>query len=318
MLRSFFQRLVASSGVVMAGGRFVQGCCPGMPEPMTAEQAVDPVEPRWKALVAACRANDEACVPLCERIVFGDMTPENAGFLECFIRDRGPRETLVHAEYVIYEECSAGRRPPGLLPAKAREGSPVGVWLAEVARMEAASVPAFVLLARDLIAVGAPAAMVRAAIAAAEDEVRHAQVMTALARRHGVEPGAVELVATAPRGLHALALDNAVEGCVREAFAALCATHQAAAARDAGLRDAFARIAIDETRHAALAFAIDAWIAPRLDAAVRADVARARRAAFEELAAAAMVAPEVADAIGWPTPAGTHALLRGARPLFVG
>src|SRR5262249_20637467 len=158
---------------------------------------------------------------------------------------------------------------PGLVPSAAAAGAPAARWLADVARLEAASVPAFVMLARDLIAQGAPAALVRAALRAADDEVRHARVMTALAPGHGAAPPAVVVAPTAPRDRAALALDNAVEGCVREAFAAVCAYHQAAAAPDPSLRDAFAAIAADETAHAALAFAIDAWLAPQLDAATR-------------------------------------------------
>src|SRR5207244_2173225 len=122
--------------------------------------------------------------------------------------------------------------------------------------LEAASVPAFLLLARDLVVHGAPPALVQAALVAADDEVRHAATMAVLARAHGATPPAVELTPTPVRELRALALDNAIEGCVREAFAAACAAHQAGAAADPALRTALAAIAVDEARHAALAFAL--------------------------------------------------------------
>lgn len=64
----------------------------------------------------------------------------------------------------------------------------------------------------------------------------------------------------------------------------MIATWQAVAARDPEIRAAMARIARDETRHAALAFEVDAWLRKRLDPSVRARVAEARRDAFAELA----------------------------------
>ena len=94
------------------------------------------------------------------------------------------------------ERCVGGRRPPGLRAAARVDGGAVGRWLATAADLEAASVPAFVQLARELIAHDAPAALVHAALAAADDEVRHAAAMTALARAHGAEPAPAELDVT--------------------------------------------------------------------------------------------------------------------------
>jgi len=56
----------------------------------------------------------------------------------------------------------------------------------------------------------------------------------------------------------------AVEGCVRETFGALEATFQAKNANDPQIRRVMRRIAEDETRHAALAWRVAAWIEPRL------------------------------------------------------
>lgn len=54
---------------------------------------------------------------------------------------------------------------------------------------------------------------------------------------------------TAPN-LEALALENAVEGCVRETFGALCGGYQAARAADPVVRRTLAQITRDETTHA--------------------------------------------------------------------
>ena len=85
------------------------------------------------------------------------------------------------------------------------------------------------------------------------------------------------------RSLEAVAIENAVEGCVREAYGALVATHQAARAADPVVRLAMAPIAVDETRHAALSCAVDEWARSRLRAAARRRVDRARRDACEAL-----------------------------------
>ena len=59
---------------------------------------------------------------------------------------------------------TCGRRPAGLRPWRVpTRGSSAGRWLAEAAALEAASVPAFRRLARELAAHGAPARLVERA-----------------------------------------------------------------------------------------------------------------------------------------------------------
>ncbi|MBL8720592.1 MAG: hypothetical protein JNL79_31695 [Myxococcales bacterium] len=177
---------------------------------------------------------------------------------------------------------SAGRRPAGFREIAVRASTALGAHLSAMAVLEAASVAAFVALARDLEAHGAPRRLVRAARAAARDERRHAATMTRLAEEHGAVVPAPLVSAPAPRTLFELARDNAVEGCVGETFAALLATHEATHAEPAELRPALAGIARDETEHAVLAHEIHAWARTRLPARsfrhVRAAGLRARRA----------------------------------------
>jgi hypothetical protein len=80
-----------------------------------------------------------------------------------------------------------------------------------------------------------------------------------------------------------VAVENVVEGCVRETFGALLASWQAQHATEPAVRTAMKRIAVDETRHAALAWAIDAWMRERLDEPARRRVERSRRAAARTL-----------------------------------
>ena len=177
-----------------------------------------------------------------------------------------------------------GRRPSGLKRAQHGALSGFGCHLAAAAWLEAASVDAFRLLRRELRAVGAPRRLLRSASRSARDERRHARIAGALARRFGVAVPAVACDVAPPRSLTELAVENAVEGCVRETWGALVALRQAARASDLDVRAAMSRIAPDEVRHAELAWAIDRWLNQRLSVAQRRQVQRARRAAFAELA----------------------------------
>lgn len=206
----------------------------------------------------------------------------------------------------------AGRRPPGLRGRRAeRARSLVGEYFAQAAYLEAASVHAFEHVARELRAHGAPRGLVAAAERSARDEVRHARVMGAFAARHGAAVAEPRTGATPVRSLEEIARENAVEGCVRETYGAVLATWQAARARDAGLRRALRRIAADETRHAALAWAIADWVEGLLDPAGRGRVARARRDARRQLRAevARERHPDLAGYAGLPAAGQARALL---------
>jgi hypothetical protein len=206
--------------------------------------------------------------------------------------------------------CGAaiGRRPQGLQECgPVRGGDAVGASLAEAARLEAASVYAFRRLGTELAAMKAPRSLVRAAERAARDEIRHARVTSRLARRRGAVPGRVLIDRSAPpRSVEAFAIENAVEGCVRECFGALVATRQAARARDPQLAQEMGRIARDETRHAALAWEVARWLSPRLGAESRRRVKEAMIDAVATLRREAAATPsDVALELGLPT--GTEA-----------
>jgi hypothetical protein len=83
--------------------------------------------------------------------------------------------------------------------------------------------------------------------------------MRAWARAHRAKPARVAVSAPVQRSLEQLAVENAVEGCVRETYGALLATWQARAAAEPRVRAMMAAVAVDETRHAQLAWDLDAW-----------------------------------------------------------
>ena len=186
--------------------------------------------------------------------------------------------------YCIGCASAGGRRPAGMRRTNGVQSETIlGAYFAELARLEAASVDAFYILRDELRAHDAPARLVRATGRCARDEARHARVTSRLARAHRGIPRFAKVRAKAPRTLEKLARENAVEGCVRETFGALVAQHQAQNARDPRVARALHRIASDETRHAAVAWAIAAWADARLDVTERKRIARARNRAVRAL-----------------------------------
>jgi hypothetical protein len=177
-----------------------------------------------------------------------------------------------------------GRVPAGLTSrAAAQTRNAFGDHLAQCAHLESASVHAFVRLAEELRAHGAPPTLIERALEAARDEVRHAQVIAALARLHDGLPSEPEVDALPVRSLEEIARENAVEGCVRETYGAIVGAYQAERAADLPLRAAMRRIAADESRHAALSHAVHAWLMPQLDASARERIRDAQHAMLDAL-----------------------------------
>jgi hypothetical protein len=202
----------------------------------------------------------------------------------------------------VYNCGIAGRRPEGLDDVVVSGGCSVGHYFAAQAHLEAASVHAFRTLARELSAHGAPEHLVAAARRALRDEVRHARATRKMALAHGSRPSPVTASRTTTRSLEEIAVENIAEGCVRETYGALLANWQARAAADPAVREMMAAIADDETRHAELAWAVDAWARTKLDAAARRRVREARAAAIAALADEVAVAPSpaLAERLGLP------------------
>ncbi|WP_043710632.1 ferritin-like domain-containing protein [Corallococcus macrosporus] len=210
------------------------------------------------------------------------------------------------------DNCAVGRRPEGLQsPGAVACDDVLGRHFATIAHLEAASIQAFLRLREELALHGADVALQDAALVSALEEVMHTEVSARLAGRHGATPPAPQVDAAAPRSLFAVALDNAVEGCVRETFGALVARHQAMHARDGEVRASMARIAEDETRHAALSWKIDQWAQARLSGSEREvlQLAKQRAAAALREEAAAPVNPVLVSEAGLPSPEVAVALV---------
>ena len=153
---------------------------------------------------------------------------------------------------------------------------------------------------------------------AARDEVRHTTMMRALAEVFGGECAEVEVETPKPRAVLAMALENAREGCVGETHGAAQGAFQARRASDPRVRATLAVIARDEARHAELAWAVDAFLAPLLTADERREVERAREEAWAALEASLRDDPseELRTVAGLPNAREAAWLVAGVRDVL--
>jgi len=287
-LVALFRRILVAGPPLLLGGWLHAGCASnGCPVPdSTRTIAVSDVDAGSSDagiddLIARCQASSADCKPLCEQLF-----PYSGQIKSCALvtADGGLAIQVVQAT-----PCG-GRCPEGLAaPASSGAQDPLGAWLATCAHMEAASIDAFDILATELDAHHAPPALIDAARTARRDERRHAIAMGRLAARRGAVPPAVSVSRSPVRDIEAVARENAIEGCVRETYAALLACRQASDAADPEIRAAMAGIARDEIRHAALGWAVDGWAQALLDPAARRRVRAARHEAIERLVLAPVV-----------------------------
>jgi hypothetical protein len=161
-----------------------------------------------------------------------------------------------------------------------------GDRLAAMAYLEAVSVHAFRRLERELAAHGAPPDLLRGARRARRDEVRHTAMTSRLARARGGSPRLPAAPsAKTVRSLFEIALENAVEGCVRETYGAVAGLVEAQTSADPSLRLAMRSIASDECCHAELAWAIHGWALARLSDPERRRIESAMSEAVAEIRA---------------------------------
>jgi hypothetical protein len=270
----------------------------------------DPNDTRWVSLYRSCVASGQGCGAdcqgWCKAVAQFNGVSNTFGYVGCEVTCGTPNRVKI-----AYATGACGRRPGGLGCEAATEGSPVARFLAESAALEAASVPAFARLARGLAAHGAPEHLVRAARAATAEEARHWRRTRDVARGHGGDPVRPRVKVAQYASLEELALDNVVEGCVRETFGALVAAHQAVAAGDRAIRDLMADIAEEELGHATLSWQIDAWACEQLGPELRARRSQVARAAVGELALASRepIADELTTDAGLPGQADVRELL---------
>jgi hypothetical protein len=246
------------------------------------------------------------CLPDAQAVVGTSLPPEScrAFCSESFASCSVSAVEATTVSVTCQPGCAVGRRPAGLAESPACDRRAAGDYFAEIAHLEAASVTAFRILRDELRAHGAPKKLVRAAARAARDEIRHARSTSALARRFGGTPREPSVEKGPLRSVEAMAIENAVEGCVRETYGALLATRQAELARDPQVRAAMMRIARDETQHAALSWRVARFLDAKLGPQARRNVEHAKRAAARELLTSLASEPALgfAELAGLPSP----------------
>jgi hypothetical protein len=189
---------------------------------------------------------------------------------------------------------SDGEGPSLTALAPTERAALAAAWTRD-ALMEHASVASFARLSLTLLAVGAPADLVELTHRAALDEVRHARLCFTLASAYAGEdiaPGPFPIGGAQPVSLMALAIDAVAEGCIGETLAAVIAAEQLARATDPAVQAALAEIAVDEARHAELAWRTVAWVLRVSGDDVRAAVEQA----FVEALTAARFAAQTMEA----------------------
>lgn len=156
------------------------------------------------------------------------------------------------------------------------ERSALAEHWAYLGRMEHASIAAFARFSLQLLSLGAPPDLVDACTRALADETAHTKLCFRIASAYAgraLGPGPLDV----QRSLEATSLEQIVElviaeGCFGETSAALDALEAADNATDPVIAASYTRIAVDEQRHAELAFRFVRWALERGDHAVRAAV----------------------------------------------
>ncbi len=199
------------------------------------------------------------------------------------------------------EFCGVGRLTEGVTP-RARSAQALGGHLANMAAHEAAAALAFAQLADELSHHAVAPALVRRARRAAHEELRHTQLVGALARAHGAHFSVEGTTPGEPRSLEAIATENAAEGCVRETLGAMVGLHQSRHAADAQVRSVMAQVSADELGHAAWSHALASSLETRLSLSARRRVRRAREGALEAARAQleASADPQLRGVLGLP------------------
>ncbi|AGP33279.1 hypothetical protein [Sorangium cellulosum] len=187
----------------------------------------------------------------------------------------------------------------------------------DVAALEHASIASFARFSLELLALGAPPALLAGAQQAAMDEVAHARAAYTLASAYAgaaLGPGPLDVTGVAPATSAAAIVAALVEeACVGETVGAAEARALAGIVRDPALAGTYERIAEDEGRHAELGWRALAWLLRGAGHDLRAVAASAFERAVARMSADPDVAPgAVAPEHGLLSPEMMGALRRQA------
>ena len=192
--------------------------------------------------------------------------------------------TAIHAPYTC-TKIVPGRMPNGLQTGhnQATAQNSIARYLADMTTMETAAITAFKYLVKELKAYGAPSSLIAHAQLAVEEEQRHAEMAGLLAAAHQAEVSEILVADFALRSLFEIALENAIEGCINETFAAACGLWQSEHAQMPVFKEVIAHITDEEMGHAALSWEIHEWLMPQLTSSQQQSINNAQAEAVETL-----------------------------------
>jgi hypothetical protein len=210
----------------------------------------------------ACRGRAD-CTPAAENCVPGSSGRVCQGRPICgrpFLIDGEPRQASIveyPAGWIAQVAPSVAALSPVSRAALADHWTHNGL-------MEHASVAAFARFTLELLALGAPASLVRAAQQALADEIAHAELCFGLVRVYAgrtIQPGPLTIQGALDRQSYADIVHRAIaEACIGETLAAVEAAEAREHASDPEVRAVLGRIAADEARHAELGFRFLRWV----------------------------------------------------------
>ena len=215
--------------------------------------------------------------------------------------------TAVHSPYTCPRPVP-GRKPDGLhfkndTAATQSSVNVLGQYLADMTAMETAAITAFYYLSRELEAYGAPVELIARSRQAVLEETRHSEMAALLAASFDAEMPDVSVNDFCLRSLYEIAMENAVEGCVNETFAAACGLWQSEYAQLDVFREVIAHITEEEMGHAGLSWEIHQWVMPQLSQSEQELICIAQAEAVENLIGEFKQEsdPVVQQAFGLPT-----------------
>lgn len=279
----------------------------------------------------------EACIDLCKqqlslrtRGVMGGSRLENIQVNNCTVQSTpnnmpqmncSASYELVTRNYLRKSGCPIPGRMPNecnIAFVQPSNSQLLGNYFANMATMETAAITAFRYLAQELKAYAAPQVLIDLAEAAILEETEHAEMAGLLAAAYAGQTATLAIADFKLRSLYEIALENALEGCIHETFAAACGWWQAECAAHAIFRTVISHITEEETRHAALSWAIHAWVMPQLSTAQQAHIRQAQLEAITNLEASFQQETDLSlqHELGLPSPAETTQLFKHLRKDF--
>lgn len=177
---------------------------------------------------------------------------------------------------------TGGRLPPAYQEPQIM-GEGIGVYFAKSAHEQAAAVFSYIALATQLRSFGAPTNLIEQCQSAAKDNILHAKIMQELSEMEGVFVPSFHYVPTSQSILE-VAMQNAVDGCIYETWAALLANWQSThLPSDPELQTVYEQIGKNKAMHGQLAWDLHFWFLSKLRTREKKQLSRAQSKAIAQL-----------------------------------